>query len=203
MRGKALRESMIMDVFWKNLFSTPNASKVIAKFHTKQQISPLAINRANSATNRSLSIRRFWGKRGRMEAKKGEGYLLSPSPLGRPDTQAKQIVSIIGAAKHRDIARTSPTMSVLRRTISPILGGPGEDSEGERKSKRVEKYGTKKSKERREEPLGTMSYQTSSKRSPPFWLLIGQKNTMSTFTPILCNTQSITNTKHYSKEWAT
>ena len=27
------------------------------------------------------------------------------------------------------------------------------------------------------EPLGTMSYQTSSKRSPPFWLLIGQKNT--------------------------
>ena len=34
-------------------------------------------------------------------------------------------------------------------------------------------YGTKKSKERREEPLGTMSYQTSSKRSPPFWLLIG------------------------------
>ena len=35
----------------------------------------------------------------------------------------------------------------------------------------------KKSKERPEEPLGTMSYQTSSKRSPPFWLLIGQKNT--------------------------
>ena len=31
----------------------------------------------------------------------------------------------------------------------------------------------KKSKERREDPLGTMSYQTSSKRSPPFYLLIG------------------------------
>ena len=30
----------------------------------------------------------------------------------------------------------------------------------------------KKSKERREEPLGTMSYQTSSRRSPDFWLLI-------------------------------
>ena len=30
----------------------------------------------------------------------------------------------------------------------------------------------KKSKERPEEPLGTMSYQTSSKRSPPFWRLI-------------------------------
>ena len=35
------------------------------------------------------------------------------------------------------------------------------------------KYSTKKSKERREEPLGTMSYQTTSKRSPPFSLLIG------------------------------
>ena len=33
----------------------------------------------------------------------------------------------------------------------------------------------RKSKERREEPLGTMSYQTSSKRSPPFWLLIGAR----------------------------
>jgi len=33
----------------------------------------------------------------------------------------------------------------------------------------------KKSKERREEPLGTISYQTSSKRSPPFWLLIGAR----------------------------
>ena len=33
----------------------------------------------------------------------------------------------------------------------------------------------KKSKERREEPLGTMSYQTSSKQSPPFWLLIGAR----------------------------
>ena len=35
----------------------------------------------------------------------------------------------------------------------------------------------KKSKERREEPLGTMSYQTSSKRSPPFCLLIGARKT--------------------------
>ena len=43
-----------------------------------------------------------------------------------------------------------------------ILGDPGADSGGEGKSKRAEKYGTKKSKERREEPLGTMSYQTSS-----------------------------------------
>ena len=56
-----------------------------------------------------------------------------------------------------------------------ILGDPGADSEGEGKSKRAEKYGTKKSKERREQPLGTMSYQTSCKRSPPFWLLIGPR----------------------------
>ena len=40
---------------------------------------------------------------------------------------------------------------------------------GEGKSKRAGKYGTKKSKERREEPLGTMSYQISSKRSPPYF----------------------------------
>ena len=53
-------------------------------------------------------------------------------------------------------------------TFSNILGDPGADSGGEGKSKRGEKYGTKKSKERREEPLRTMSYQTSSKRSPPF-----------------------------------
>ena len=56
-----------------------------------------------------------------------------------------------------------------------ILGDSGADSGGEGKSKRAENYGTKKSKERREEPLGTMSYQTSSKRSPPFWLLIGAR----------------------------
>ena len=43
-----------------------------------------------------------------------------------------------------------------------ILGDPGADKGGEGKSKREGKYGTKKSKERREEPLGTMSYQTSS-----------------------------------------
>ena len=67
-----------------------------------------------------------------------------------------------------------------------ILGDPGADSGDEGKSKRSEKCGTKKSKERREEPLGTMSYQTSSKRSPPFWLLIGASN-ITNFPPhILC-----------------
>ena len=40
-----------------------------------------------------------------------------------------------------------------------------------------ENMARRKKKERREESLGTMTYQTSSKRSPPFCLLIGQKNT--------------------------
>ena len=57
-----------------------------------------------------------------------------------------------------------------------ILGDPGADSGCEGKSKRAEKYVTKKkSKERRVESLGTMSYQTSSKRSLPSWLLIGAR----------------------------
>ena len=68
-------------------------------------------------------------------------------------------------------------LNQLNILLEHILRDPGTDSGGEGKSKRAEKYGTKKSKERREEPLGTMSYQTSSKRSPPFCLLIGQKNT--------------------------
>ena len=56
-----------------------------------------------------------------------------------------------------------------------ILGDPGADNGDEGKSKRAGKCGTKKSKERREEPLRTMSYQTSFKRSPSFWLLIGAR----------------------------
>ena len=66
-----------------------------------------------------------------------------------------------------------------RRRAHDILGDPGADNGGKGKSKRAGKYGTKKSKERREEPLGTMSYQTSSKRSPPFWLLIGARKLFS------------------------
>ena len=65
-----------------------------------------------------------------------------------------------------------------------ILGNPGADSGCEGKSKRAGKYCTKKSKERQEEPLGTMSYQTSSRRSPPFCLLIGQKNRKRFVAPI-------------------
>ena len=57
---------------------------------------------------------------------------------------------------------------LVSEMINFILGDPEADGRGEGKSKRAEKYGTKKSKERREEPLGTMSFQTSSQRSPPF-----------------------------------
>ena len=62
----------------------------------------------------------------------------------------------------------------FRHTLS-ILGDPGADSGGERKSKRAGKYGMKKRKERWEEPLGKMSYQTSSKLSWSFWLLISAR----------------------------
>ena len=66
-----------------------------------------------------------------------------------------------------------------------ILRDPGADSGCEGKSKRAEKYVTKKkSKERRVEPLGTMSYQTGSKRSPPSWLLIWCQKTFVFFCPI-------------------
>ena len=71
---------------------------------------------------------------------------------------------------------TRPKMTIFHAHVH-ILGDPGADSGNEEKSKRAEKYGTKKSKERREEPLGTMFYQTSCKRSPPFWLLIGARKT--------------------------
>ena len=58
-----------------------------------------------------------------------------------------------------------------------ILGDPGADSVNVRlKSKRVGKNGAKKSKEWGGERVGTIFYQTSSKRSRPFWLLIGARN---------------------------
>ena len=81
----------------------------------------------------------------------------------------------ISLERRREPGITLPRLAYFMNKI--ILGDPGADSGGEGKSKRAEKYGTKKRKGRREEPLGTMSYQTGSKRSPPFCLLIGQKNT--------------------------
>ena len=61
----------------------------------------------------------------------------------------------------------------IARIAKDILEDPGADSGGKGKSIRVEKHGTKKSKERREEPLGTMSDQTSSngRRRSGFWLV--------------------------------
>ena len=56
--------------------------------------------------------------------------------------------------------------NIVKLLVINILGDPGADSGDERKSKRAEKCGAKKSKEQREKPLGTMSYQTSSKLPP-------------------------------------
>jgi len=74
----------------------------------------------------------------------------------------------LGRSTQVDIYLFNSCFVCLTVLPSLILGDPGADSGGEGKSKRVEKYGTKKSKEWREEPLETISYQTSSKRSPPF-----------------------------------
>ena len=81
----------------------------------------------------------------------------------------------MGFALSRDLFDFGFFVAAAEFRLGLILGDPGADSGDEGKSKRAEKYGAKKSKERREEPLGTMSYQTSSKRSPPFWLLIGAR----------------------------
>ena len=60
-------------------------------------------------------------------------------------------------------------------------GGASSETQGQIKGAREilngrkNIYGTMKSKERREEPLGTMSYLTSSKWSLLYWLLIGAR----------------------------
>ena len=72
-------------------------------------------------------------------------------------------------SKHFCISLSRKFKWVAKRRDECILRDPGE-SRGEGKSKQEEKYGTKKSKERQEEPLGTTSYQTSSKWSPPFFV---------------------------------
>ena len=53
----------------------------------------------------------------------------------------------------------------------------GQIVEARESLNRGENMAQKKSKERPEEPLGTMPYQTSSKRSPSFWLMIGARKT--------------------------
>ena len=105
--------------------------------------------------------------------------LVLPGSFGTIITLKLFSVSMVNrlARWHIKFTSISKLTGQIELSLYPILGDPGADSGGEGKSKRAGKYGTKKSKERREEPLETMSYQTSSKRSPPFWLLIGQKNT--------------------------
>ena len=70
----------------------------------------------------------------------------------------------------KNMKKSGTRVATSSETQGQIVGA--RESLNERKSI----YGTKKSKERREEPLGTMSYQTSPKRSP-FWLLIGARKT--------------------------
>ena len=53
-------------------------------------------------------------------------------------------------------------------TFSNILGDPGADSGGEGKSKRGEKYGTKKSKERRPENFCVFLPNQKAERRRPF-----------------------------------
>ena len=59
----------------------------------------------------------------------------------------------------------------------------------------------KKSKERREEPLGAMSYQTSSKRSPPLWLLIGARKTNQKNTSFLAPIRSLNDGNRLELVW--
>ena len=59
--------------------------------------------------------------------------------------------------------------------IHHILGDPGADTGDKGKSKRAQKCGVKKSKERQEEPLGTMSYLcfSGSNQKPERWRPFG------------------------------
>ena len=81
-----------------------------------------------------------------------------------------------------EISGFSGCMKSTHGFINGMLVGASSETQGQivgaRESlNRRKNMAQKKSKERREEPLGTMSYQTSSKRSPPFWLLIGARKT--------------------------
>ena len=97
----------------------------------------------------------------------------------RPDRSYRDTLLNATPAKttKRLLQLVLPHGGVLSHTRSgaTILADPGADSGREGKSKRAKKCGTKESKERREQPLVTMSYQTCSKRSQPFWLLIGAR----------------------------
>ena len=72
---------------------------------------------------------------------------------------------LLGRSLASDLAtwkklKDSLYLITIRGSARHILGDTRADSGGEGKSKQAEKYGSKKSKERREEPLGTMSYRS-------------------------------------------
>ena len=75
--------------------------------------------------------------------------------------------------------------NISRFWLYIILGDLGADRGDKGSLNGRKNMAQKKSKERPEELLGTMSYQTSSKRSPPFWLLIGARKTQAFLTTIL------------------
>ena len=84
-------------------------------------------------------------------------------------------------APRRTREKTSGTQGIQRS----ILGDPGQIV-GARKSLNGRKNkARKKGKNGEKRPLGTMSYQTSSKRSPPFWLLIGARIGAPTICPTI------------------
>ena len=89
--------------------------------------------------------------------------------------------SSVSLRPQRDVVPDSPhVLEVIKTVLCSGFHASSENQgqiKGARESLNGRKniYGTKKSKERREQPLGTLSYQTSSKRSPSFWLLIGAR----------------------------
>ena len=71
----------------------------------------------------SLSIRRFWGKRGSWKRKRERKNLLSPSPLGRTDAQAKAWENFHGymtKKKRGTLDRFQGTFYGLERTQSVL-----------------------------------------------------------------------------------
>ena len=86
-------------------------------------------------------------------------FLVFVSPISiRGGKSIKACVSKYPALQNLDV------MTPSSETQGQIVGARESLNRGENMAQ-------KKSKERPEEPLGTMSYQTSSKRSPPFWPL--------------------------------
>ena len=106
-----------------------------------------------------------------------KGILTREGYLGHSGFQVTRMIEREKKSKpKKSLGLIQPkTKKIPRAKTKPSSEIQGQIVGAREKSKRAENNGTNKSKERREEPLGTMSYQTSSKRSPPFWLLIGAR----------------------------